>query len=101
MEMRMIGPFGSIAPRLRQPDERRESAAIGARKTRRRMSSDLKTEAKRNHSLSGQVPPAVARTTLLAAVLLLGAAASPALPPIPELPPAGFPLASVAEPFAQ
>src|SRR6267142_1067624 len=99
MEMRMIGPFGSTAPRLRQPNVRRESAAIAARKTRRRMSSDLKTEAIRNHSLSGQVHPAVTRTTLLAAVLLLGTAATPSLPPIPELPSSGFPSASVAEPF--
>jgi hypothetical protein len=43
----------------------------------------------------------VARTTLLAAVLLLGAAATPSLPPIPELPSTGFPPASVAEPFAR
>ncbi len=54
----------------------------------------------RNSKIEDRVHPRVARLTLLAAVLLLGSAA-PDLPPVPELPTTGWPVASIAEPFAR
>lgn len=54
----------------------------------------------RNSKIEDRVHPRVARLTLLAAVLLLGSA-TPDLPPIPELPATGWPVASIAEPFVR
>src|SRR6478672_11076721 len=102
MEMRMIGAFGSTAPRRPQAETMAMARNARAARKRGRMRRPQVTgiavsfPAFRSHVRRGS------RLLLLAAAAFAFLSAEPAgFPPIPPLPASSWPSAEAAEPFAR